>query len=333
MYQSGKLKEERRLELEKIGLKWAVLSTTSWQAMYDALLEYVEMRKKNDQNNQWDGHIPASYETDEKPPKRLGKWITRQRAAFTAKKLKDEYREKLEKLGLSWEPNDNKGVSHSNVAQGFQKQQEKKINHVPVAVQKRPVLPTVAMHQHAKANLSVPPKVLSNDVPLVATLKSPTPLAATSSLKTTTPLLSTSVIKASAATPLVVTSGVKAPTATPLVVPATSKAAAATSAVKAPTATPLVVTSKVKSATPLVVPANSKASVSTVKALTATPLVVTASAKVTNATPLPTTSVSKTPATPLVVTGVAKASTSTPLVVTSVTKVSSAPGGNNQSEK
>ncbi len=104
LYQSGKLKEERRIELEKIGLKWAVLSTTSWQSMYESLCSYVQTRKSIDKNNRWDGQVPANYETNEKPPKRLGRWVTRQRTAYTSKKLKPEYREKLQNLGLSWEP-------------------------------------------------------------------------------------------------------------------------------------------------------------------------------------------------------------------------------------
>jgi len=103
LYQSGKLKEERRNELEKIGLKWAVLSTTSWQAMYEALCTYAKARRSIDKNNKWDGNVPPNYETNEKPPKRLGRWVTRQRTQYASKKLKDDCIEKLEKIGLTWE--------------------------------------------------------------------------------------------------------------------------------------------------------------------------------------------------------------------------------------
>ncbi len=193
LYQSGKLKEERRIELEKIGLKWAVLSTTSWQSMYESLCTFVESKKKLDKNNQWDGHVPASYETDEKPPKRLGKWVTRQRAAYSTKKLKDEYREKLEKLGLSWESNDKTTPivnSSPGVVQIVQKQQlqtqqhlmlQKKSPTPTVVAPKRPLPQTVAIVRHpGMPNLPVAAKAKVNDVPLVASLKSPTPLAVTS---------------------------------------------------------------------------------------------------------------------------------------------------------
>ena len=181
------MKEERRIELEKIGLKWAVLSTTSWQSMYEALCKYVEARKSNDKNNHWDGHVPANYETNEKPPKRLGRWVTRQRAAYSSKKLKNDYREKLEKLGLSWEPNDNKSMNHSNLAHHAlqqKRQQDKKLSNStgnsnsastapPVVVVQRPLLQTAPI-RHVKPNVPMVSTVKANDVPLVASLKPPT---------------------------------------------------------------------------------------------------------------------------------------------------------------
>ncbi|KAI2511094.1 hypothetical protein MHU86_3229 [Fragilaria crotonensis] len=59
LYQSGKLRKDREAELEAIGLKWSVLSTTSWQSMYETLVEYVEERKTID--GDWDGNVPANY--------------------------------------------------------------------------------------------------------------------------------------------------------------------------------------------------------------------------------------------------------------------------------
>lgn len=108
LYQAGKLKKERQLELEKIGLKWAVLATTSWNAMYDTLFKYVQMQKDSDKNSQWDGNVPSSHETDDKPPKRLGRWVNRQRSAYATNKLKDEFVSKLEKIGLKWVAHDKK---------------------------------------------------------------------------------------------------------------------------------------------------------------------------------------------------------------------------------
>lgn len=37
LYQAGKLKPERQAELERAGLKWSVLSVTSWSTMYGEL--------------------------------------------------------------------------------------------------------------------------------------------------------------------------------------------------------------------------------------------------------------------------------------------------------
>jgi hypothetical protein len=176
LYQSGKLKEERRIELEKIGLKWAVLSTTSWHSMYEALCKYVQARKIIDKNNIWDGHVPANYETNEKPPKRLGRWVTRQRTAYSNKKLKNEYREKLEKVGLSWEPNETKPMSHSYLAHVQKRQEEKR--SLPVVVVQRP-MPQIVAARQLKPNIppvsTLPPK----NIPPVASLKPATPAVAT----------------------------------------------------------------------------------------------------------------------------------------------------------
>lgn len=34
--------------LEKVGLKWSMLATTSWDSMYDTLVEYVEAKVSED---------------------------------------------------------------------------------------------------------------------------------------------------------------------------------------------------------------------------------------------------------------------------------------------
>ena len=108
LYQSGKLKDDRKNQLEAIGLKWAVLSTTSWHTMYEALCKYAKAKRDADKNNYWDGNVPASYETDDKPPKKLGRWVNRQRSTYANKKLKKEWVEKLEKAGLKWTAMDSK---------------------------------------------------------------------------------------------------------------------------------------------------------------------------------------------------------------------------------
>lgn len=89
-------------ELEKIGLKWSVLSTTSWQAMYDALCDFVKDKKKADPNNEWDGNVPANHKTEDNPPLNLGRWVNRQRSAYSKQKLKQEFVDKLNEIGLKW---------------------------------------------------------------------------------------------------------------------------------------------------------------------------------------------------------------------------------------
>ena len=108
LYQAGKLKDDRRQQLELIGLKWAVLSTTSWHTMYESLVKYANTKREMDKNKYWDGNVPASYETDDKPPKKLGRWVNRQRSAYANKKLKKEFVEKLETAGLKWTAMDSK---------------------------------------------------------------------------------------------------------------------------------------------------------------------------------------------------------------------------------
>lgn len=41
LYQAGKLRKDRQVSLEQVGLKWSMLATTSWESMYDTLCEYV----------------------------------------------------------------------------------------------------------------------------------------------------------------------------------------------------------------------------------------------------------------------------------------------------
>ena len=88
LYQAGKLRKDRQLALESVGLKWSMLATTSWESMYETLVEYVNEKKKK--GIKWDGNVPANYKTDDNPPRALGRWINRQRSAYVKKKLKKE---------------------------------------------------------------------------------------------------------------------------------------------------------------------------------------------------------------------------------------------------
>ena len=102
LFQSGKLRKERKIQLEGVGLKWSMLATTSWDGMYDTLREYAEQQIKKMGGEKWDGNVPANYRTSDNPPRALGRWVNRQRSAFAKKKLKNEFVEKLNVLGLKW---------------------------------------------------------------------------------------------------------------------------------------------------------------------------------------------------------------------------------------
>jgi len=111
LYQAGKLKKERQEELERIGLRWSVLSTTSWDVMYDALLEYADDRRAENPESGWDGNVPANFKTDDNPPKSLGRWVNRQRSAYAKNKLKQEFVARLEQAGLKWSVHERRDFS------------------------------------------------------------------------------------------------------------------------------------------------------------------------------------------------------------------------------
>lgn len=109
LYQGGRLKKERQMELEQIGLKWSVLSTTSWETMYEALCLYAKRKRALDPEGQWDGNVPANYKTEDS--KSLGRWVNRQRSAFAKRKLKDEWVKKLNLIGLKWSVHERKSTT------------------------------------------------------------------------------------------------------------------------------------------------------------------------------------------------------------------------------
>jgi hypothetical protein len=110
MFQAGKLRKDRQLSLEKIGLKWSMLATTSWESMFETLCQYVEEKKKG--GNEWDGNVPANYRTEDVPPRALGRWINRQRSAYGKNKLKPEYVVKLNEIGLKWSIHERRPTYH-----------------------------------------------------------------------------------------------------------------------------------------------------------------------------------------------------------------------------
>jgi len=100
LFQAGKLRKDRQVALEKLGLKWSMLDSTTWDAMYGNLIRYIEEKKAT--SGEWDGNVPANYRTQDNPPRALGRWINRQRTARVKRKLKPEHVDKLTVLGLKW---------------------------------------------------------------------------------------------------------------------------------------------------------------------------------------------------------------------------------------
>jgi hypothetical protein len=102
LFQAGKLRKDRQIELERMGLKWSVLLTTSWTAMYDGLCAFAEARRKQSANGVWDGDVPPNYKASTNPPLSLGRWVNRQRSAYAKGQLKEDQVQKLEMIGLKW---------------------------------------------------------------------------------------------------------------------------------------------------------------------------------------------------------------------------------------
>ena len=102
LHASGKLKRERKADLDRLGLRWSVQCASSWQGMYSHLSDYIRSRKAADPRGEWDGDVPISYRTDDDPPVSLGVWVARQRSAYVQRRLKEEYVGRLESVGLKW---------------------------------------------------------------------------------------------------------------------------------------------------------------------------------------------------------------------------------------
>jgi len=102
LHASGKLKRERKADLDRLGLRWSVQCASSWQGMYSHLSDYIRSRRAADPRGEWDGDVPISYRTGGDPPVNLGAWVARQRSAYVQRRLKEEYVRRLESVGLKW---------------------------------------------------------------------------------------------------------------------------------------------------------------------------------------------------------------------------------------
>ena len=96
-YKSGKLTEERKVELEALGIKWDS-NKDRWQTGYEHAQEYY---KKNGNLN-----VSQDYICDDGYT--LNNWIAAQRKAYKNGKLTDERIRLLSNIGMIWNQNDSK---------------------------------------------------------------------------------------------------------------------------------------------------------------------------------------------------------------------------------
>ncbi len=90
-YRKGNFCAEFKARLDRIGFNWEPFAN-SWEEMFHSLCEF---KKENGHCN-----VPARYQKNMK----LGRWIDRQRQSYRNGQLSQEYKERLEKLGLVWNP-------------------------------------------------------------------------------------------------------------------------------------------------------------------------------------------------------------------------------------
>ena len=194
MFQAGKLRKDRQLALEKIGLKWSMLATTSWESMFETLCQYVEGKKKG--GNEWDGNVPANYRTEDVPPRALGRWINRQRSAYGKSKLKPEYVAKLNEIGLKWSIHERRPTYHQYARPDAAASSARKTNPTSKSTPKTPVVPT-----NVKSSNTTP--AVNKSASAIGKNKPSTPAASSQPLKT-----------AVAKTPVPPTAAPSAPTST-----------------------------------------------------------------------------------------------------------------------
>jgi hypothetical protein len=153
MKQNGRLRKDREDALNAVGFKWQVLSTSSWDDMYNVLCEYVKERKGLDPKNAWDGNVPANYKTSHKPPKALGRWVNRQRSNYSKKRIKKEHIEKLNELGIRWSVHERAAAQlKPNAVPSSQVSAKKKVE--PVVKKEEVSKPTKDASQEASKEVS-----------------------------------------------------------------------------------------------------------------------------------------------------------------------------------
>lgn len=90
-YRKGSICPELKGKLDAINFNWEPFAN-SWEEMFNSLCEF---QKEHGHCN-----VPARYKKNMK----LGRWIDRQRQSHRNGQISQEYKERLEKLGLVWNP-------------------------------------------------------------------------------------------------------------------------------------------------------------------------------------------------------------------------------------
>jgi hypothetical protein len=81
---------ERGKRLDEIGFVWRIVEPTSWEAMFELLVEF--------QKDHGHCNVPQKYPRN----RRFGRWVNTQRLRFKHRKLPIERERRLEKLGFVW---------------------------------------------------------------------------------------------------------------------------------------------------------------------------------------------------------------------------------------
>ena len=84
---------EQISRLSQIGMSWEPRQEYAWEKAYQSASSYYNQYGNLD--------IPVSYMTKEGV--RLGKWMRRQREAYTNHALSRSRQERLERIGMVWE--------------------------------------------------------------------------------------------------------------------------------------------------------------------------------------------------------------------------------------
>ncbi len=73
-----------------------------WDMMFNALCRYVQAKRDDNEDGEWNGTVPFRYVTDDEPPLKLGFWVNKQRANYKKNKMSNDRLAKLEEVGLKW---------------------------------------------------------------------------------------------------------------------------------------------------------------------------------------------------------------------------------------